>query len=86
VDAFATAVAAIAARQDPEIASKTAEFLGRYAQLVETQPLEQEHAARLHYLRGQAREGDIRRIGLQLRIGYQLFSALARSFGSALTS
>ena len=48
------------------------------AQLVETQNehLKAEHAARLHFLQGQAREVDLRRFGLRLRVGFQLFIAL----------
>jgi hypothetical protein len=77
-EAFAAAIAAIASRQDPEVARKTAEFLSRQSQLLETQNrhLEEEHPARLHYLRGQAREVDIRRLGLRLRIGFQIFLVL----------
>lgn len=77
-EAFAAAVVAIASRQDPEVARKTAEFLSRHSQLLETQNkhLEAEHAARLHYLQGQAREVDIRRFGLRLRVGFQMFLVL----------
>jgi hypothetical protein len=54
-EAFAAAVAAIACRQDPEVARKTAEFLDHQSRLLETQRehLKAEHAARLHYLQGQ---------------------------------
>jgi len=77
-DAFAAAVAARLSASDPEVARKTVEFLGKQSQLLETQNkhLEDEHAARLRYLRGQAREVDIRRFGLRLRVGFQLFIAL----------
>jgi tetratricopeptide (TPR) repeat protein len=77
-EAFAAAVAAIASRQDPEVARKTAEFLERQSRLLETQRehLKDEHAARLHLLRGQAREVDIRRFGLRLRVAFQVFIAL----------
>jgi len=77
-EAFAAAIAAIASRQDPQVARKTVEFLGKQSQLLETQNkhLEAEHAARLHYLRGQAREVDIRRFGLRLRVGFQIFLVL----------
>jgi len=77
-EAFAAAVAAIASRQDPEVARKTAAYLDHQSHLVQTQArhLEEEHAARLHFLRGQAREVDIRRFGLRLRVGFQLFIAL----------
>jgi tetratricopeptide (TPR) repeat protein len=77
-EAFAAAVAAIASRQDPEVARKTAEFLDRQSRLLETQRqhLQDEHAARLRLLRGQAREVDIRRFGLRLRVAFQVFIAL----------
>jgi tetratricopeptide (TPR) repeat protein len=77
-EAFAAAVAAIASRQDPEVARKTAQFLDHQSRLLETQRehLKDEHAARLHLLRGQAREVDIRRFGLRLRVAFQVFIAL----------
>src|SRR3984885_14694792 len=77
-EAFASAVAAKLAGNDPEVARKTVEFLGKQSQLLETQNkhLEEDHAARLHYLRGQAREVDIRRFALRLRVGLQIFLAL----------
>ena len=77
-EAFAAAVAAIASRQDPEVARKTAQFLDHQSRLLETQRqhLQDEHAARLHLLRGQAREVDIRRFGLRLRVAFQVFIAL----------
>jgi hypothetical protein len=74
-------VAAKLAGNDPEVARRTAEFLIEQTQLlkVQTKHLEEEHAARLHYLRGQAREVDIRRFGLGLRVGFQLFLVLVAS-------
>lgn len=77
-EAFASAVAAKLAGNDPGVARKTEEFLSDQSQLLKVQKkhLEEEHAARLHYLRGQAREVDIRRLGLRLRVGFQLFIAL----------
>jgi tetratricopeptide (TPR) repeat protein len=77
-EAFAAAVAAIASRQDPGVARKTEEFLSDQSHLLKIQAkhLEEEHTARLHYLRGQANEVDIRRFGLRLRVGFQLFIAL----------
>jgi tetratricopeptide (TPR) repeat protein len=77
-EAFASAVVAKLAGNDPEVARKTVEFLGKQSQLLETQNkhLEEDHAARLHYLRGQAREVDIRRFALRLRIGLQIFLVL----------
>jgi tetratricopeptide (TPR) repeat protein len=76
--AFASAVAAKLAGNDPEVARKTVEFLNKQSELLETQNkhLKDEHEARLHFLRGQAREVDIRRFGLRLRVGFQLFTAL----------
>src|ERR1700722_10700881 len=77
-EAFASAVAAKLAGNDPEVARKTVEFLSKQSQLLETQNkhLEEDHAARLHYLRGQAREVDIRRFALRLRVGLQIFLVL----------
>jgi tetratricopeptide (TPR) repeat protein len=76
-EAFAAAVVAIASRQDPEVARKTEAFLSEQTELLKVQKehLKDEHAARLQYLRGQAREVDIRRFGLRLRVGLQVFTA-----------
>jgi tetratricopeptide (TPR) repeat protein len=77
-DAFAAAVAAKLAGNDPGVARKTEIFLDRQAQILETQNqhLKEEHAARLHFLQGQAREVDLRRFGLRLRVGFHLFLVL----------
>jgi tetratricopeptide (TPR) repeat protein len=77
-EAFAAAVAARLSAADPEVARETAAFLQKQTQLLETQNrhLEDEHPARLHYLRGQAREVDIRRVALRLRLAFQIFLAL----------
>jgi len=77
-EAFAAAVAAIASRQDPQVARDTSTFLHDQSELlkVQKQHLEEEHEARLHFLRGQAREVDIRRIGMRLRVGFQVFIVL----------
>ncbi len=77
-EAFAAAVAAKLAGNDPGVARKTEHFLDKQALLLDTQNehLKAEHAARLHFLQGQAREVDIRRLGLRLRVGFQLFLAL----------
>ncbi len=77
-EAFAAAVASKLSGNDPGVARKTEEFLSEQTQLlrVQREHLKDEHEARLHYLRGQAREVDIRRFGLHLRIGFQLFIAL----------
>ncbi|HWS61238.1 MAG TPA: tetratricopeptide repeat protein [Steroidobacteraceae bacterium] len=77
-EAFAAAVAAKLSGNDPGVCRKTEEFLSEQTQLLKVQRehLKDEHEARLHYLRGQAREVDIRRFGLRLRIGFHLFVAL----------
>ena len=77
-DGFAAAVAARLSATDPDVARDTSAFLKKQAQLLDTQRryLEEEHAARLHYLQGQAREVDIRRFGLRLRVAFQIFIAL----------
>src|SRR5271154_5552193 len=77
-DAFAAAVAARLSGNDPEVARDTSAFLKKHARLLEIQAehLKDEHAARLHFLQGQAREVDIRRLGLRLRVGFQLFLVL----------
>jgi tetratricopeptide (TPR) repeat protein len=77
-EAFAAAVVAIASRQDPEVARRTGEFLCAQTELLRVQRdhLKDEHEARLHFLRGQAREVDIRRFGLRLRVGFQIFLVL----------
>jgi tetratricopeptide (TPR) repeat protein len=80
-------VAAKLAGNDPSVARKTEIFLDKQAQILETQNqhLKEEHAARLHFLQGQAREVDIRRFGLRLRVGFQFFLALlATSIGIGL--
>jgi hypothetical protein len=76
-EAVAAAVADKLAGNDPGVARKTEEFLSDQSQLLRVQKkhLEEEHDARLHFLRGQAREVDIRRFGLRLRVGFQLFIA-----------
>lgn len=77
-EAFAAAVAAIASRQDPEVARKTAAFLDQQSLLLEAQRehLRDEHEVRLAHLRNPLREEDIRRFGLRLRAGFQIFLVL----------
>src|ERR1700683_3658511 len=77
-EAFASAVAAKLAGNDPEVARKTVEFLTKQSQLLDTQNkhLKDEHEARLHFLQGQVREEDIRRLGLRLRVSIQCFLVL----------
>ena len=79
-EAFAAAVAARFSASDPEVARDTSAFLKEQTDLLRVQKEhlkdEHEHEARLHYLRGQAREVDLRRLGLRLRVGFQLFLVL----------
>ena len=77
-EAFASAVAAKVAGNDPEVARKTAIFLDRQSLLLETQRehLRDEHALRMAHLRNQLREEGLRRLGLRLRVGFQLFLVL----------
>ena len=77
-EAFAAALAAKLAGNDPGVARKTEVFLEKQAQLLEIQAqhLKDEHDARLHFLQGQAREVDLRRFGLRLRVSFQLFLVL----------
>lgn len=77
-EAFAAAVAAKLAGGDPEVARDTSAFLKEQTELLKVQKehLRDEHAARLHFLQGQAREVDLRRFGLRLRVSFQLFLAL----------
>lgn len=78
-EAFAAALAAKLSGNDPGVARKTEAYLEKQAKLLEIQAehLKGEYAARLHLLQGQAREVDLRRFGLRLRVGFQLFLALA---------
>lgn len=78
VQAFASAVAAKLAGNDPEVARRTAEFLIDQSHVLKIQAehLKDEHGLRLAHLRHQLREENIRRFGLRLRVGFQLFLAL----------
>jgi hypothetical protein len=77
-EAFASAVAAKLAGSDPEVARNTSEFLKKQAELLETQNkhLKDEHTLRLAHLRHELGEENIRRFGLRLRVGVQLFIVL----------
>jgi hypothetical protein len=77
-EAFASAVAAKLAGNDPEVARDTSAFLKKQTQLLEIQAehLKDEHALRLAHLRSQLGEENVRRFGLRLRVGFQLFIAL----------
>jgi tetratricopeptide (TPR) repeat protein len=77
-EAFAAAVAARFSASDPEVARDTSAFLRDQSHLLKIQAkhLEDEHALRLAHLRNQLREEKVRRFGLRLRVGFQLFIAL----------
>jgi tetratricopeptide (TPR) repeat protein len=77
-EAFAAAIAAHQAGYGPAVARATERFLEDQSRLLRTQThlLEDEHNIRLHQLRGLSREGDIRRFGLRLRVGVQIFTVL----------
>jgi tetratricopeptide (TPR) repeat protein len=76
--AFASAVAAIASRQDPQVSRDTSAFLRDQSELLKVQKrlLEDEHALRLANLSGARREGGLRRIGIRIRLAFQLFFAV----------
>jgi tetratricopeptide (TPR) repeat protein len=78
-DAFAAAVVVRLSASDPEVARDTSAFLQEQTQLLKVQKdhLKDEHALRLNRLSGQAREGKLRRVGIRIRIGFQVFLALA---------
>jgi tetratricopeptide (TPR) repeat protein len=77
-EAFASAVAAKLSGNDPGVAKDTSAFLKQQTELLKVQKhhLEAEHAARLQFLQGQAREIGIRRMSLRLRVGFQIFTVL----------
>jgi tetratricopeptide (TPR) repeat protein len=77
-EAFAAAVAARLSASDPEVARDTSAFLKEQTQLLKVQKehLKDEHALRLAHLRNQLGEETVRRFGLRLRVGFQLFLAL----------
>jgi tetratricopeptide (TPR) repeat protein len=77
-EAFAAAVAAIASRQDPQVARDTSTFLNKQSRLLDIQAkhLEDAHALRLAHLRHQSHLLRGQRLGQTLRIGFQLFVAL----------
>jgi tetratricopeptide (TPR) repeat protein len=78
-EAFASAIAAKLVDGDPEVARNTSSFLKEQTELLKVQReyLGHEHALRLAHLRNQLREENVRRLGLRLRVGFQIFLALA---------
>ena len=88
-EAFAAAIAAIASRQDPAVARETELFLVKQSKLldVQTEHLEVEHELHMESLRAKAREARLRRVGMRLRIGFQiLVVALSAAIGVGLVS
>jgi tetratricopeptide (TPR) repeat protein len=77
-EAFASAVAAKLAGNDPEVARHTSAFLQEQTQLLKVQKehLNDEHALRITHLRNQLSEETVRRFGLRMRVGFQLFIVL----------
>ncbi len=77
-EAFASAVAAKLTGNDPGVARKTEEFLTDQSALLKVQKnhLEEEHGLRMVHLRNQLAEEGVRRFGLRLRVGFQLFLVL----------
>jgi hypothetical protein len=77
-EAFAAALAAQEASDDPKVARAAERFLERQAELLELQAkeLSEQRALRLSHLVSQSREGKIRRTGQRIRVGMQAFLAL----------
>ena len=87
-EAFAAAIAAKLAGSDPELARDTSAFLKEQSHLLQVQAhqLNEDHGPRLKHLRGQAEEIDLRRLGMRLRIGFQIFIALAPPYSESARS
>ena len=88
-EAFAAAVAARLSASDPEVARDTSAFLKEQTQLLRVQKehLNEERALRLAHLRNLLHEENVRRFGLRLRVGIQLFLVLVATvigIGAAL--
>src|SRR5882757_1367542 len=86
-DAFAAAIAHHASIQNPEVAKDTSAFLRGQLHHVEVQTnhLEEEHGLRMAHLRNQLAEENVRRLGLRLRVGFQLLLVLvATAIGAGL--
>ena len=77
-EAFAAAIAAIASRQDPGVARKTATFLDHQSRLLKIQAdhLQDEHAMRLAGLREQSVDGRLRRASARVKLASQLITAM----------
>ena len=77
-DAYAAALAADHAKYDPAVARSAKRFLDRQSRLIEaqTEELIEQRSLRLHHLKSQDQEGKLKRFGLQLRNGLQVFIGL----------
>ena len=71
-EALAAAFAVDQAKHDPDVARAAIDFLK-----AQTLEIEEQRAFRLSRIAGQSREGKLRRFGLRLRNGMQIFLALA---------
>jgi tetratricopeptide (TPR) repeat protein len=81
-DPFAAVIAHHASTQNPEVARDASAFLRAQLRHVEVQTkhLEEEHGLRIAHLRNRLAEELVRRLGLRLRVGFQLFLVLAATF------
>jgi len=70
-EALAAAFAVDQAKHDPKVARAAVDFLK-----AQTQEIEEQRAFRLSRIKGQSREGKLRRFGLRVRNGLQVFTAL----------
>jgi hypothetical protein len=77
-EAFASAVAADEAKREPTVARATVHFLREQAHILRLQSkfLADEHHLRLAYLKGQVREGQLRRAGQRMRVAISTFTAV----------
>src|ERR1700722_12204950 len=77
-EAFASAIAAIASKQDPGVARKTEDFLDKQAHLLEIQAehLKDEHPLRLNQLRHKTALMRGQRIGQAVRVTFQVIAVL----------
>lgn len=76
-EGFAASLAVLATHQDPAVVRKTEEFLSEQAEFLRVQRknLQTDHPLRIRHLRNQLEEDSLRRLGLSLRVGFQLFLA-----------
>lgn len=77
-DAFAATLSHQAALNDPEVARDASAFLRGQLQMVQvqTEHLQDEHPLRIAHLKNQLREERLRRMGMRLRVGFQIIIVL----------